>query len=356
MNNDLTIEKNKRWKAVGLHVIAWLTVFSLPYVLRLYDNRFREDPRSIEFFYLNNLTTINWVIIFYVNAFILTPRYLYTKKYGPLVSILLGMFAIAVSIHYFLFNLIISDRTPMLAGAIAFNLPAFLVAVAASIAYRTIADKTKNDLLLHARQEENLKSELSFLRSQISPHFMFNVLNNMLSMARAKSEHLEPTIIRLSSLMRYILYESDEDKVLVYKETEYLKSYIELQRQRMNSKVKLDVTINTPDDGREIAPMLLIPFIENAFKHGLGHIEKPEIYIDLYTKNDLLYFSTRNKFNPASKEIKDKTSGIGLANVKRRLNLLYPERHNLLITDNDNWFTVSLQINLTDHVAMHSSR
>lgn len=356
MSNELVPNNNKRWKSVLVHTIVWLIVVSLPYLLRLYDNRMREDPRSVEFFYLNNITTLIWVIIFYVNAYILTPRFLYTKQYGILAAILLGMFATAIAIHVGIFKLIITDRPPRWPNAIGFNLPAFLVAVAASIAYRTIADKTKNDLLLHARQEENLKSELSFLRSQISPHFMFNVLNNMLSMARARSEQLEPTIIRLSSLMRYILYESDEDKVLVYKETEYLKSYIELQRQRMNSKVKLDVTINTPDDGREIAPMLLIPFIENAFKHGLGHIEKPEIYIDLYTKNDLLYFSTRNKFNPASKEIKDKTSGIGLANVKRRLNLLYPERHNLLITDNDNWFTVSLQINLTDHVAMHSSR
>lgn len=184
---------------------------------------------------------------------------------------------------------------------------------------------------------------------------MFNVLNNMLAMARSNSELLEPTILKLSSLMRYILYESDGATVSVKKEAEYLQSYIDLQKQRMGSKVWLDIHVNMPDSAHEIAPMLLIPFIENAFKHGSGHMDKPEIHIDLNVQNDILYFTTRNKFNPATQEIKDKTSGIGLVNVKRRLNLLYPGRHNLLITDHDQWFTVSLQINLADDVKMHSS-
>jgi sensor histidine kinase YesM len=243
----------------------------------------------------------------------------------------------------------------VLVRMIGFNLPPFVMTVAASIAYRMIADKAVNDRLLHEKEEENLKSELLFLRSQISPHFMFNVLNNMLAMARMKSEQLEPTILKLSSLMRYILYESDGDKVSIKKEADYLQSYIDLQKQRVGSNVLLDVNIELPDSGQEIAPMLLIPFIENAFKHGTSYRIKPEIHIDLHLQNDFLYFTTRNRYNPAIPETKDKTSGIGLANVKRRLNLLYPEQHNLLITDNDNWFTVSLQLNLADHAKMHSS-
>ena len=355
MSNELTGTRSKRWKSILIHVLAWLTVFSLPYLLRLYDSRLRENPDAIQFFYLGNLTSICWVIIFYLNAYVLIPKFLYPKKYGILVVLLLASYAAAIALHTLLYELIITDRPYRLINAISFNLPPFLMSVAASIAYRMLADKSKNELLLQEQQQETMKSELSFLRSQISPHFMFNVLNNMLAMARAKSEQLEPTILKLSSLMRYILYESDGEKVLIRKETEYLESYIDLQRQRLSSKVMLQVNIHAPDTEQEIAPMLLIPFIENAFKHGTGYLVKPEIRIDLYVQNNLLHFTVSNKFNPATTEIKDKTSGIGLANVKRRLNLLYPDRHNLLITDNDNWFTVSLQINLADHVKMHSS-
>ncbi|NII25624.1 histidine kinase [Pseudoflavitalea sp. X16] len=356
MSTELTIESSKRWKRILLHTIVWLMVFSLPYLLRLYDNRLRENPDAIQFFYLGNLTSICWVITFYLNAYVFIPKFLYPKKYSILVVLLLVTYSVAIALHSLFYELIITNRPYRLMNAISFNLPPFLMCVTASIAYRLIADKAKNDQLLQARQQETMQSELSFLRSQISPHFMFNVLNNMLAMARAKSDQLEPTILKLSSLMRYILYESDGEKVLIKKETEYLESYIDLQRQRLSSKVVLKVSIHAPEGNQEIAPMLLIPFIENAFKHGTGYMEKPEIHIDLYVKEESLHFTVSNKFNPATTEIKDKTSGIGLANVKRRLNLLYPERHNLLITDNDNWFTVSLQINLADHVKVHSSR
>jgi two-component system LytT family sensor kinase len=355
MNESSTIKSSPSWRNAFFHLLAWIGVFSLPYLLRLYDSKFWEEPRAMQFFLLNNLTTINWVIIFYLNIYILIPRFLYTKKYGILLLSLAGLFAMAVGIHFLLFSAIISDRPAVLVRMIGFNLPPFVMTVAASIAYRMIADKSATDRLLHEKQEENLKSELLFLRSQISPHFMFNVLNNMLAMARSKSEQLEPTILKLSSLMRYILYESDDEKVSIKKEADYLQSYIDLQKQRIGAKVLLDVNINLPDNGQEIAPMLLIPFIENAFKHGTSYRDKPEIHIDLNIQQEFLYFTTRNRYNPSITEIKDKTSGIGLANVKRRLNLLYPERHNLLITDNDNWFTVSLQLNLADHVKMHSS-
>lgn len=355
MNKSLIMKSRTSWKAVVLHMLVWIAVFLIPYLLRLYGARPHDAARNTEFLYLYSLTIFIWIIIFYVNAFILTPRFLYKKKYVPLALILTGIFVFAIGIHWQLFRLIASVPTPPLLGMIGFNFPGLLMAVAASIAYRMISDKSRNDQLLHEKEQENMKSELSFLRSQISPHFMFNVLNNMLALARMKSDQLEPTILKLSSLMRYILYESDEEKVRVVKEAEYLQSYIDLQKQRIGPRVALEANIHIPDEELEITPMLLIPFIENAFKHGVGMIEKPEIQIDLHTRNEWLYFSIRNKFSPVTSEIKDKTSGIGLANVKRRLNLLYPERHNLLITDINQWFAVSLQINLMDDAKMHSS-
>ena len=231
-------------------------------------------------------------------------------------------------------------------NSVLFNLIPFLAVLAIGTASKQAQDKVLSDKLLQERHEENLKTELSFLRSQISPHFMFNVLNNMLAMARLKSDQLEPTIIKLSSLMRYILYETDEETVSLKKETDYLQSYIDLQRQRIGNKVQLKVRMEPGDNEYTIAPMLLIPFIENAFKHGTSAINTPVIDIELYTSSNMLYFKVANTFVKNRDEIKDKTSGIGLQNVKRRLNLLYNNRHSLLINDIDNWYTVSLQINL----------
>lgn len=209
-----------------------------------------------------------------------------------------------------------------------------------------IVDKMKLERQTSARENELLKTELSLLRSQVSPHFMFNVLNNMVALARKKSDVLEPSLIKLSSLMRYMLYEADEDKVPLQKETEYLQSYIDLQQQRFGKNVTILVSLETADSSYEIEPMLLIPFVENAFKHGTGMITDATIDIRLYISSGMLFFSVRNRFNKDSSEIKDKTSGIGLTNVKRRLNLLYGDDYVLHIDKKDDWFIVSLQLNL----------
>ncbi len=175
---------------------------------------------------------------------------------------------------------------------------------------------------------------------------MFNVLNNMVALARKKSDLLEPSLIKLSSLLRYMLYETDEDKVLLEKEIEYLKSFIELQAQRFGKNVDINTDFEPVTDGFVIEPMLLIPFVENAFKHGTGLVPQAQIDIQLKIQDSQLNFHVRNRYNETATWEKDKTSGIGLTNVKRRLNLLYPKSHSLQITKEDGWFSVLLQLNL----------
>ena len=228
-----------------------------------------------------------------------------------------------------------------------FNLLIYVFIFALGTAYQLIKDKINSDKLAQEKQNEVLKTELSLLRSQVSPHFMFNVLNNMVSLARKQSDLLEPSLIKLSSLMRYMLYEADEEKVSIEKEMDYLQSYIDLQQQRFGKKVQVKVHMHTMDDHYQLEPMLLIPFVENAFKHGTGMIEDARIDIDLEAEKNVLQFTVSNKYNSVSAEIKDKTSGIGLANVKRRLNLLYGKNHSLTISTNNNWFVVVLKINLS---------
>lgn len=230
-------------------------------------------------------------------------------------------------------------------GLIFFYFFPCLFIIACSIAFRMFRDKAQQDREAAEKETVNLKTELSFLRSQVSPHFMFNVLNNMVALARKGSQELEPSLIKLSSLLRYMLYETDEEKVPLEKEADYLQSYIDLQNQRFGRNVKTNVSFKGIEGNYYIEPMLLIPFVENAFKHGIGLIEEAQIDIELTVENNDLQFLVKNKFVETS-EIKDKTSGIGLPNVVRRLNLLYKNRHSLLINKKDGWFAVSLQINL----------
>jgi LytS/YehU family sensor histidine kinase len=196
-------------------------------------------------------------------------------------------------------------------------------------------------------KEEKLKSELSFLRSQISPHFIFNVLNSIVYLIRTKSDRAENVTIELSNLIRYMLYESENKQVLLEKEIEYLKNYIELQKIRFGDDVNINLKIEGTPGTLFIEPMLLIPFVENAFKHGVGFIKNPEIDIWLnITSPNNFRFKVSNKIGPEKENQKDSNSGIGLKNVKRRIELLYPESNNLKVKNNDAVFEIDLSLGL----------
>ena len=341
---------SKKWFVILIHVAAWALLFSLPHLLSSSGNE-KQPPQKnpgseSAVWYFQIIMNLTWVAYFYFNAYVLVPKFILKKKYWQYILTQLLSLAWLLVEATLLFKLFFSPEHFNPRGLLFINFFIYLFFFALSLAYQLINEKVKSDKLISERENENLKTELSLLRSQVSPHFMFNVLNNMVALARKHSDQLEPSLIKLSSLMRYMLYEADEDKVPLEKEIEYLQSYIDLQQQRFGQKVKVNVTVDAPDSTLEIEPMLLIPFVENAFKHGTGLIEDAQIDIDLRAKNNVLQFMVRNKYNSASEEIKDKTSGIGLANVKRRLNLLYNKSYSLLITEQDDWFVISLQLNL----------
>ena len=283
---------------------------------------------------------------FYLNAWLLIPKLLFRKNYALYTFAVFASFACYVLSVGFSRKHLLTFQHFSWDTHIFFSTFIFLFILACSIAYKTIRDKIIADNLAKEKENENLKTELSLLRSQVSPHFMFNVLNNMVALARKKSEQLEPSLIKLSSLMRYMLYETDEEKVPIEKEMEYLQSYIDLQQQRYGKKVTINVSMYPPDKHYTIEPMLLIPFVENAFKHGTGLIENAHIDIDMKAKDNSVYLSVVNKFDSTSHEIKDKASGIGLANVRRRLQLLYPLNHTLTINNDNDLFSVSLKIKI----------
>jgi len=331
------------------HAAVWAIALSLPYLLdshRGMAHRHDNDGHEQSFFYLNLITNILWVGPFYLNVYLLTPKLFNKRRYITYACALILVFGVMLLIHGCIFTYLFALPHFNPRGATGFLLPPFILTSAIGTTFRLVRDKMQADRLMQEKQEENLKTELSFLRSQINPHFIFNILNNLVALEQMKSEELGPTILKLSSLMQYMLYDTDDEKVPLSREVEYLQSYIDLQRQRFGAKVPVKVSLEVPPGFLEIEPMLLIPFVENAFKHGVGVIENPVIEISLRVSEGVLHFVVGNRFNPASQEIKDKTSGIGLGNVTRRLKLLYGDQHVLLISREGGCFTVVLELNL----------
>ncbi|NII28563.1 histidine kinase [Pseudoflavitalea sp. X16] len=320
-----------------MHVVIWTALLSVPLIV------FHKIETGLPngFFLLGNLYHIG---LFYFNAFYLYPRFM-TRKRWPLYIVFLGI--ILGGSYYIKVGLmgLIGYEQPggLYAGYFFFPPIPFLIA---SIIYRLITDRIQAERAEKEAQAERLASELKFLRSQVSPHFLFNVLTNMVSLARKKSDQLEPALIQLSDMLRYMLYETNGERFPVTKEVEYLRNYIELQQLRFGEDVRVQVDIEHSEPSCAIEPMLLIPFVENAFKHGIGLVKDPYIKIALQVKEQYLHFRVVNNYNRDNVS-KDAGSGIGLANVRNRLRLLYGDKHTLTIQDNGEVYDADLKLALS---------
>lgn len=191
-------------------------------------------------------------------------------------------------------------------------------------------------------EKQNLEAELKLLKNQVNPHFLFNTLNNIYSLAYTNSKETAPMVLKLSELMRYMLYESDDKQVPLEKEIEYLKNYIELHKlKKSNGAGNIQFTVDGDIKDKQIAPMLFIPFFENAFKHG--NIDKQAGYLksELSVDGEAIIFNIKNSVGNLQK---DENGGIGLENVKKRLKLLYPQKHQLEIVEQKDTFEVTLKI------------
>ena len=196
-------------------------------------------------------------------------------------------------------------------------------------------------------EKQNLKSELALLRSQINPHFLFNTLNNMHSFTHTDPDKTAFSIIKLSEIMRYMLTESDSDKVLLEQEIEYIKSYIALQNLRFSDKEYVNFEIIGDPGGIEIAPMIFIPFVENAFKHGDKKQKTPGINIKLKFDETTIYFEVTNIIRKIKSVEIDEYNGFGLENLERRLQLAYPDKYKLDIVTSNNQYITKLNIDLS---------
>lgn len=284
----------------------------------------------------------------YLNWFWLIPRYFlqhrHVRYFSITFSLLLFLGCIRYWLEYSLPSPFVSSVTPLVSLKLIFIFFSFLSIWVLSSLFKLLEDRIKTMRLDNELKNAQLHSELRFLKSQINPHFLFNTLNNVYSLAYLKSEQTAPMILKLSGMLRYMLYDCDAQKVLLTKEINYLQDYIELQvlNPADRPKVTFEVENHSPD--KLIEPMLFVVFIENAFKHGNLSQSGAYIKIRLIAGFNQLTFSISNSVG--GHKNKDSLQGIGIQNVQQRLSLLYPEKHDLQISEDFNRYEVRLTLNL----------
>jgi len=202
-------------------------------------------------------------------------------------------------------------------------------------------------------QQEKITAELQLLKAQVHPHFLFNTLNNIYSFSLDRSPKTPELILKLSSLLSYMLYDCKAEEVRLEKEVEIMKDYIDLEKERYGNTIEISWTAEGDISANFISPLLMLPFLENAFKHGASEqIEKPWMGVDISVTNNILKFKITNSKN---EYISHSNNGIGINNVKKRLELLYPGKYELKINDEGDFFAVSLMVKLCGGISAYTA-
>ena len=350
----LNSKRSKTILIVFIHITVWILYLALPYFGPGFP--FNED-RFLTRFY----SSITFIGYFYLNYFILIPKFFTKKKYLLFTLITLIFLVFLVYFSAFIskppqefirgLNKGFIDERPNFVRFRFIGL--FLTFFLGSMALKLFQNWNKREKQLKDAENERIKSELSFLKYQVSPHFLFNTLNSVYSLAVEKSKKTPDVVLKLSELMRYMLYTSSQRFVNLRDEVKHIKSYIELQKLRLFDVVKVDLIIKEKNLDHKIEPMLLIPFVENTFKYGISYSEQCDIIISVKTENNVLIFESKNTVFDKKVDTEQDT-GIGLKNVKRRLEILYPNSHELSLTEKNNIYKVKLKIDLNED-ELHNS-
>lgn len=334
---------------IGIHLFIWIILFSLPYLLS-----------SGEFSILDRLAIHSWLplcfyaVLFYVNYFLLIDRLLFRKKVLAFVLVnallmtlflilnwqLVGMLAHVDKMPFPALSNMLRPNPgqppmqppvmgqPMVKLFIYKDIISIFIPLIFSVLIKIAERWIKTEAERKDREKENLRSELQHLKYQLHPHFFFNSLNNIYALVDASPEKAKETIHTLGKLMRYFLYETNMEKVSLADEVNFIKRYISLMALRVSEHVQVKVSIPEISPGLQIAPLLFISIIENAFKHGISATGSSPVFFQMTITGSQLCFISENENLP--KDESDKSgSGIGLDNLKKRLELLYPEKHTL---------------------------
>jgi len=326
-------------KRILLHIACWLAFLCLPFFISYING----GPLDFTHFMHLLPTYVVLAALFYLNYFILIDALLFKKRVTIFVILnLFIVFAIMLLSHYVLMPPVEPEPMPMPEGIPHEpHMPGFrerfpmmllhqgislLFFIVLSVAIRMTHNSYKKDIEIQTFETEKSRAELTNLKSQLNPHFLFNSLNNIYALAAIDSERTQYAVHNLSDLLRYVLYESEKPSVPLQSEVDFVKSYTELMKLRYGSGV--DISESYPDaaQGIHVAPLIYISLVENAFKHGIDSGKPSFVHISIQVEEGNVICKIENSNHPKQKA-EGSDSGIGVENLKKRLAFLYPDRH-----------------------------
>ena len=322
----------KKSVVIYIHIFFWIAILATSFINRISLNYLSPDELGRISIYAKSLQPL----FFYIG-------YLFVMKIRWKSNFLL--YAIIGIVTTYLILSLVSKK------AFAFGivpLSSIFLWTAIGCLFRFFIDwfKKKNDMLV--LEKENISSNLELLKSQINPHFLFNTLHNIDALIREDQDKASKSLVKLSELMRYMLKDTRSDFVELKNEIEYLENYLSLERLRLKNEKFFNYSISGSCNGYKIAPMILIPFVENAFKHSVDSGFENGIIIKIAIENGELIFNCENRYDKSGTD-RDKTHGIGLETVKKRLNLIYKNKHKLIINSVNSVFKVHLELKLNEN-------
>lgn len=329
------------------HILFWVAVFGTWYYFRYQD--FRQPYKAVV---VTAIKVVDLAIMIYTTNYVLIPFLLYKKRYAwftlAFVAMIVGSSLLKMYIiGNFTNNPALLNVSNDLKGRIYDNvLPHFLLVIAGA-AFKLMQDYGKAQRRMAEIAKEKAETELNFLKSQINPHFLFNSLNSVYFLIDKNNSEARGALHKFSEMLRYQLYEMMRDKnIPIEKEIRYLEDYVDLQKLRRDEKYTVEFNCSPEVKGFSIEPLLLIPFVENAFKHISHNSDKMNfVKIDMQRNNGEFHFSVKNS-KDASQRSTEAHGGIGLTNVKRRLELLYPDSHELSINENNETYQANLKLKI----------
>jgi len=338
------------------HVVVWLLIFILPYSSIL-------QAEEVSTYWLMRLAGINMLLVsvYYINSEWLIPRTIFrnnSKRFFAGVVVLVLLFVVVgQTFRYFMDGLFLEDGTPernhrlfpfQMEGIRFYVFRIFppIMVIAVGTSFKLTSRWKNNQDAQERQQKEQLRTELALLKSQINPHFFFNTLNNIYSLIELDVAKAQLGVLKLSKLMRYHLYKTNKDYVEIGSELEFVTDYLELMKLRLQDFVRVEFEENIGTRHDMVPPLLLEPFIENAFKHGVSYSNPSQVRIFLKSDWDFFYFEIENTMHQTSLK-KEEEGGLGIRNVERRLKLLFEEdQYSLKHGAKGEMFTVSLKIPL----------
>lgn len=328
-----------------LHLVFWIAVALTWFYLRFQDYSSWQQAAIVTV-----VKTVDLALIIYFANLFLVPRFLYRKFYLRFALFFILAVAVSSVLKMMQLSWVLQDEYVISGDGfkekVYNNFVTQFFLVLASIGLKSVVDYLGIQKKLTEVAKEKAEAELNFLKSQINPHFLFNSLNAVYFLIDKNNAPARAALHKFSEMLRYQLYECNGDKISIEKEVSYLKDYIALQQLRLSDNTEVRFCCDPDVQDLAIEPLLLIPFVENSFKH-LSHFDRKkqnEIRIAISREKETLHFSVYNTRERNSRTVED--GGIGLVNVKKRLDLLYPGKHQFAITEDENWFGVDLTLSL----------